>query len=136
MSYLYLLDTNIISELMKHPRGIVFHKIQKAGEEKICTSIIVASELRFGAKKKNLASLTGRLEIVLDAIDILPFTSPSDRYYAKIRNTLEKQGEPIGANDLLIAAHALSLDLTVVTANVREFSRISDLKVENWLEQD
>ena len=59
-----------------------------------------------------------------------------DRYYAKIRNTLEKQGQPIGANDLLIAAHALSLNLTVVTANVREFLRIPNLKVENWLEDN
>ena len=136
MGYLYLLDTNIISELIKHPRGIVFHKIEKVGEEKICTSIIVASELRFGAKKKNSTRLTERLEIVLDAINILPFTNPGDRYYAEIRNILEKQGQPIGANDLLIAAHALSLNLTVVTANVREFSRISNLKVENWLEYD
>ena len=59
MSYLYLLDTNIISELIKHPRGIVYRKIQKVGEEKICTSIIVASELRFGAKKKNSTSRVG-----------------------------------------------------------------------------
>ncbi len=136
MSYLYLLNTNIISELMKHPKGTVFHKVQKVGEERICTNIIVASELRFGAKKKNLDRLTERLEIVLDAIDVLPFASPGDRYHAKIRNTLEKQGQPIGANDLLIAAHALSLNLTVVTANVREFSRIPNLKVENWLEDN
>lgn len=96
----------------------------------------LASELRFGAKKKNSDRLTERLEIILDSIDVLPFASPCDRYYAEIRNTLEKQGTPIGANDLLIAAHALSLGLTVVTANVREFSRISNLKVENWLEYD
>ena len=104
---------------MKHPKGIIFHKIQKVGEEKICTNIIVASELRFGAKKKNSDKLTERLEIILDSIDVLPFASPGDLYYAKIRNTLERQGQPIGANDLLIAAHALSLNLTVITANVR-----------------
>ncbi|MDJ0744753.1 MAG: type II toxin-antitoxin system VapC family toxin [Xenococcaceae cyanobacterium MO_167.B27] len=136
MSYLYLLDTNILSELIKHPRGIIFYKIKQIGEEKICTSIIVAGELRFGIKNKNSPRLVEKLKIVLDAIDILPFTSPADLYYAEIRHNLKTRGTPIGANDLLIAAHALSLNLTLVTANVSEFSRVSNLKVENWLEQD
>lgn len=134
MSYLYLLDTNILSELIKHPQGLIFHKIQKVGEEKICTSIIVAAELKFGIENKNSPRLIKKLNIVLEAIDILPFAAPADRRYAEIRHNLKLQGTPIGANDLLIAAHALSLNLTLVTANVREFNRVRGLKVENWLE--
>ena len=136
MSHHYLLDTNILSELVKHPKGLIFYKIQKVGEEQVCTSIIVAAELKFGIKNKNSLRLTKKLNIVLDAIDILPFAAPADRYYAEIRQSLKIQGVPIGANDLLISAHALSLNLTLVTANVREFERVRNLKVENWLKQD
>ena len=134
MSHLYLLDTNILSELIKHPQGLIFYKIKQVGEEKVCTSIIVASELKFGIKNKNSPRLAQKLKIVLEAIDILPFTSPVDRFYAEIRHSLKMQGTPIGANDLLIAAHALSLNLILVTANVREFKHVPELKVENWLE--
>jgi tRNA(fMet)-specific endonuclease VapC len=135
MDYAYLLDTNIISELVKNPRGIIFSKIQSIGEEKICTSIIVACELKFGARKKNSPQLLQKIELILDTIEILPLTDPVEEYYAEIRTYLEQQGTPIGGNDLLISAHAVTLDLTIVTANVREFSRVPNLKVENWLEQ-
>ncbi len=134
MSYLYLLDTNIISELIKNPRGVVFSKIKDVGEDKICTNIIVACESRFGARKKNSQKLIEKLEIILDSIEILPLTHPVEQYYAEIRTDLEQQGKPIGANDLLIAAHSLTLALTLITANIREFSRVPNLKVENWLE--
>jgi tRNA(fMet)-specific endonuclease VapC len=133
MDYAYLLDTNIISELVKNPRGIIFSKIQSIGEEKICTSIIVACELKFGARKKNSPQLLENIEAILDCIEILPLTEPVEQYYAEIRTYLEQQGIPIGGNDLLISAHALTLDITIVTANVREFSRVPNLKVENWL---
>lgn len=136
MSYLYLLDTNIISGLIKNPRGVIFSKIQDVGESKICTSIIVACESRFGAKKKNSQKLIEKIEIILDSIEILPLTHPIEQYYAEIRTNLEQQGKPIGGNDLLIAAQALTLNLTIITANVREFSRIPNLKVENWLKPD
>lgn len=136
MSYLYLLDTNIISELIKNPRGVIFSKIQSVGEDTVCTSIIVACESRFGAKKKNSQKLIEKVEIILDSIEILPLTHPLEQYYAEIRTDLEQQGQLIGGNDLLIAAHCLSLSLTLVTANVREFSCVSNLKVENWLNAD
>jgi tRNA(fMet)-specific endonuclease VapC len=96
MNYAYLLDTNIISDLVKHPRGIIFTKIKAIGEDKICTSIVVACELKFGAKKK-------------------------------------KSPQLIQKNDLLIGVQALSLNLIVVTNNTKEFSRIPNLTVENWL---
>lgn len=133
MNYLYLLDTNILSELIKNPRGVIFSEIQEVGEDKICTSIIVACESRFGVRKKNSPKLIEKLEVILDSIEILPLIHPVEEYYAEIRTYLESRGTPIGSNDLLIAAHAKSLNLTVVTNNVREFSRVPNLKVENWL---
>lgn len=136
MNYVYLLDTNILSELVKNPTGIVFEKIKNVGEDKICTSIIVACELKFGAEKKKSAKLKARIELILANIDILPLISPVEEYYAQIRTDLENKGTPIGSNDLLIGVYALSLNLTVVTNNVREFSRIPNLKVENWLDKN
>ena len=133
MNYLYLLDTNILSELIKNPRGVIFSEIHEVGEDKICTSIIVACESRFGVRKKNSPKLIEKLEVILDSIEILPLIHPVEEYYAEIRTYLESRGTPIGSNDLLIAAHAISLNLTVVTNNVREFSRVPNLKVENWL---
>jgi tRNA(fMet)-specific endonuclease VapC len=133
MYYSYLLDTNTLSDFIRHPTGKIFSKIQEVGEDKICTSIIVACELRFGAEKKNSLRLKERVSLALDMIPVLPLTSNVDDRYAKIRTYLESQGTPISANDLLIAAHALHLNLTVVTNNVREFSRVPNLKVENWL---
>jgi tRNA(fMet)-specific endonuclease VapC len=133
MNYAYLLDTNIISELVKKPRGLIFTKLQTIGEEQVCTSIIVACELKFGAKKKNSPQLIQRIDTILSSIDILPLTSPVEEYYAQIRTDLERKGTPIGANDLLIGVHAICLNLTVVTNNSQEFARIPNLKVENWL---
>ena len=129
----FLLDTNILSDLVRHPRGRIADRIAQVGEQLICTSIIVAAELRYGAAKKASSRLTAQLETVLGAIKVLALESPVDRIYGDIRARLERGGQTIGANDLLIAAHALALDHTIVTDNDREFSRISDLRVENWL---
>lgn len=133
MAPAYLLDTNIVSDLVRNPVGTVYAHIAEVGENSICTSLIVASELRFGATKSGSAQLQRRVEHILALIPVLSLETPVDRYYAKIRTGLERQGTPIGPNDLLIAAHALALDLTLVTANVREFGRVSDLRVVNWL---
>lgn len=132
MSQRYLLDTNIISDLLRNPQGEVTRKIKEFGEENICTSIIVASELRFGAIKKNSEQLSQRIDSILSALDIIAYDAPADVHYAVIRNYLEKNGTVIGPNDMLIAAQALAQDLIVVTANTGEFSRVPDLKVENW----
>ncbi len=129
----YMLDTNIVSELVRRPQGPVTDRIAKEGEESVCTSIVVAAELRFGAQKKGSARLARQLEAVLSAIPVLPLEKPADEQYARLRHALEKAGTPIGPNDMLIAAHALSLNLAVVTANRREFSRVAGLVVENWL---
>jgi tRNA(fMet)-specific endonuclease VapC len=129
----YLLDTSILSDLVRRPRGIVAARIAEVGEENVATSIIVAAELRYGAAKRAATRLAAQLEAILGAIEILPLEPPADRIYGAMRVRLEKAGRPIGANDLLIAAQALALGYTLVTDNQREFSRVTDLKVENWV---
>ena len=130
----YLLDTNILSDLIKHPAGVAARRIGLAGEEAVCTSIVVACELRYGAAKKGSPRLTGKIEQLLSAIEILPLEQDADLKYGEIRCALEKTGKTIGANDLMIAAHALAEELTLVTDNVAEFSRVTGLRIENWLE--
>jgi tRNA(fMet)-specific endonuclease VapC len=129
----YLLDTNIVSDLVRNPQGKVAEQIIKVGESKVCTSIIVAAELQYGSKKKQSQRLSSQIEAVLGALEILPFEKPADASYASIRVQLERAGNPIGGNDLLIAAQALTLGYTVVTDNEKEFSQVKDLHVENWL---
>ena len=131
----YLLDTNIVSDLVRHPHGRIADCVRKVGEAQVCTSIIVATELRYGATKKGSQRLTTQLEAILDALDILPFEAPADVVYGHIRTRLEQIGQPIGGNDLLIAAQALALGCTVVTDNETEFARIDGLPRENWLRQ-
>jgi len=135
MPFAFLLDTNILSDLVRHPQGLVAARISVVGEDAVCTSIIIAAELRFGAAKSGSGKLVDRVDLILSALEILPLEAPVDRQYANIRHHLTRLGTPIGPNDLFIAAHALSVGLTVVTANAGEFSRVPGLKVENWLEK-
>lgn len=130
----YLLDTNIISDLVRNPAGQARQRLLAVGDENVCTSIIVASELRYGCAKKGSARLQERVEEVLAVIPVLPLEAPADVEYGAIRAELERRGQPIGHNDLLIAAHACVLGMILASANVDEFSRIEVLKVENWLE--
>lgn len=129
----YMLDTNIISDLVKNPRGKAAQRIAKVGEDNICTSIIVAAELRYGCAKSGSKRLLKAVEDILGEIAVLPFEVPADAEYAGIRSELEAAGKPIGSNDLLIAAHAYATGTTIVTANIDEFKRVRGLNVENWL---
>jgi tRNA(fMet)-specific endonuclease VapC len=129
----YLLDTNMVSDLVRNPQGKVAARITHVGEESVCTSIIVAAELRYGAARKGSARLLAQLLTVLDAFEILPFETPAETTYGDLRARLEAAGKPIGGNDMPIAAHAVSLGHTIVTDNERKFSRIDGLPVENWL---
>jgi tRNA(fMet)-specific endonuclease VapC len=129
----YLLDTNTLSDLIRRPQGRIAEQIAEVGEERVITSIVVACELRYGAAKRGSRRLTRQVEAVLGAMTVLPLEPGVDRHYATIRAALEKQGTPIGANDLMIAAHARALRAVCVTANVAEFGRVSGLRVENWL---
>ena len=133
MPTLYLLDTNILSAFVKEPLGPIEKRIASVGEHSVCTSIIVACELRFGAAKSRSPRLVKNIDAVLASIDIRDFRLGADQHYGAIRAALEGKGQPIGANDLLIAAHALSERMTLVTDNVREFRRVAGLRVENWL---
>jgi tRNA(fMet)-specific endonuclease VapC len=130
----YLLDTNIVSDLVRRPRGRAAERLAEVGVEQVCTSIIVVAELKFGALKKQSTKLARQLEDIIDVIDILPFEPPAAISCAIIRWQLEATGKPIGANDLLIAAHALAADCTLVTNNVREFARVAGLVLENWFD--
>jgi tRNA(fMet)-specific endonuclease VapC len=103
-----------------------------SGETEVATSIIVAAELRFGAAKRGSKRLTSQLEAVLGVLAVLPLESPADAVYGGIRARIEREGRPMGANDLLIAAHAISVGFTLVT-DQGDFDRIPDLAVENWL---
>jgi len=129
----YLLETNIVSDLVRNPQGSVAQHIRKVGEAQVCTSIVVAAELRYGATKKGSARLSAQLETVLGALEVLPFEAPADASYGLLRTRLERAGRPIGANDLLIAAQALALGYTIVTDNEKEFARVEHLRCENWL---
>ncbi len=129
----HLLDTNIVSDLVRNPQGRIATRIAAVGEAAVCTSVIVAAELRYGAAKKGSERLSAQLERVLGALTILPFEAPADRTYGEVRSRLEAAGTPIGGNDLLIAAHALASGCCVVTDNEREFSRVAGLDVVNWL---
>ncbi len=132
----YLLDTNILSDVIRNPAGAVAKRISRMSRSErrnLCTSIIVAGELRFGAAKKNSARLFERIEEVLQSVKVLALEQGADRHYGRWRAQLEKAGSPISGNDLLIAAHALATNSILVTDNTREFRRISALELENWL---
>jgi tRNA(fMet)-specific endonuclease VapC len=94
MTYQYLLDTNILSDLVKNPQGVVFQRIAAIGEDKVCTSIIVACELRFGAVKSRSSRLLTQLKQILKVLPVLPLESSIDQHYAEIRTDLEQAGTP------------------------------------------
>ena len=128
-----MLDTNIISDMIRNPAGKAAIAMAREGDAAVCTSIVVAAELRYGCAKKGSARLLKKVEELLAEIPVLPLDVPVDGEYGAIRAELEGAGQTIGHNDLFIAAHACALGTTLVTANTGEFSRIRSLKVENWL---
>ena len=128
-----MLDTDIVSDVIRHPAGKVADRIAEVGESSLCVSIVTAAELRYGAVKSGSPRLLERCEAVLARVRILPLDGPADTAYGAIRAGLEASGRPIGPNDLLIAAHAKAVDATVVTGNDREFRRVGGLSVENWI---
>ena len=129
----YLLDSNSMSDLIRHPGGKVARRFAVVGEPVVCTSIVVACELRFGAAKKGSSELSIRIDQLLASFNVLPLDREADRHYAEIQTHLSRKGRPIGSNDLLIAAHTLALDLILVTDNVDEFAGVPGLSIENWL---
>jgi tRNA(fMet)-specific endonuclease VapC len=133
---LYMLDTNIVSALIRQPDGPAQARLMKVGEASVCVSAIVASELRFGALKRQSERLTRQVEDVLTRLAVVAYDDVASVSYGEIRSQLEARGELIGGNDLFIAAHARALDMTLVTDNIREFSRVDGLKLENWIDRE
>ena len=129
----YLLDTNIVSAVIKQPHSAIAKRLAAMPRETFCISIVVAAELRFGVCHKGSTKLAQQVETVLEGFDILPMEEPVDQHYGSIRAELARLGLPIGQNDLFIAAHARALGLILVTDNTREFARVPKLKIENWL---
>ena len=128
----FLLDTNILSSFIKEPAGAAARKIAEVGVDNVATSIVVAAELRFGVEKKGSQKLKDRVEALLESLEVLSLGPGADRCYAKIRWALEAEGRPIGPNDLLIAAHAISEGMVLVTRNAEEFERVAGLDLEVW----
>ena len=127
-----MLDTNALSELVRNPHGTLAQKLNALEPDAVCTSIVAACELRFGAQRKGSAPLTQRVEQLLQALTVLPLDAPADEHYADIRATLERSGTPSGSHDLFIAAHARSRGMTLLTRHLREFQRVPGLAVEDW----
>ena len=125
------LDTNILAEVARHGDGRAAERLSERFDD-CAVSIIVAAEVRFGLMKKPSARTAVRSQQLLDNLTQIAWDSPADERYAELRCALEAAGTPIGAHDMLIAAHALALDAILVTANEREFKRVPGLKVENW----
>jgi tRNA(fMet)-specific endonuclease VapC len=127
----FMLDTDISSYIIKRRPSSLLEKFEKHGET-LSVSVITAAELRFGAEKPVRPKLTKLVEAFLDRLAILDWTNEVTRHYARIRSELERSGKPIGNMDLLIASHAVSQGMIVVTNNLKHFSNVRGLKVEVW----
>ncbi len=131
---MFLIDTNICIYIMNDHPPQVIQKFREIGVGNICISSITVSELQYGVcKSKQIKKNMKRLDEFLSPFEIIPYDESASIYYGKIRSYLEKQGNVIGPLDMLIAAHALSENLTVITNNEKEFKRVKALKVENWV---
>jgi tRNA(fMet)-specific endonuclease VapC len=131
----YLLDTDTCIYLMNGRYPQIDRRLQQCAPDAIVLSSIVVSELRFGAANSaHPVRNHTTLDIFLSAFEVLAYDNRAAGVYGEIRSLLRKGGHPIGSTDTFIAAHALANQLTLVTNNVREFSRIPQLKIENWTE--
>lgn len=128
----YMLDTDMCSYVMKR-NNIVVKRLERLAVDDVCISVISKAELLFGIELSPRREQDGNaLRAFLQYAEVVDFSDRAAIFYAKVRADLQKRGTMIGANDLFIAAHALSLGLTLVTNNTREFRRVRDLVVENW----
>jgi len=130
----YMLDTNICGYIIRNKPEYIKEKL-KSIETKhdIVLSSIVVAELLYGTKKKDSEKLTKLVLSFIENFTIFDFDNVSSKEYANIRASLEKEGNIIGSNDLFIAAHAKACNATLVTNNIKEFERVENLKIENWI---
>ena len=132
---MYLLDANVISHIAKNPAGPAAQRIAEEPRELICTSVVVSAEVLFGFANGTSADIRRKMTGVLEGMRVIGMEQPVDKFYASIRAALKKGGLAIGPNDMFIAAHALALEATLVTAD-RGFRFVPDLKLENWLRSE
>ena len=128
-----MLDTNICIYTSKQTHPKVVARFNQLAFGEVGMSVVTYGELRFGAQKSNRPQESFRkLQVLLEVIPVLGLEGGVAEHYGRLRFHLERQGKPIGGNDLWIASHCLDLGLTLVTNKEREFSRIPDLAIENW----
>jgi tRNA(fMet)-specific endonuclease VapC len=129
----YLLDTNVCVDYLNGRYPNVIRRVQSLHPDELCVSSIVTAELRYGADRSKRARFNhARLDVLLSEVRAIAFDDSAARVFGRVRSQLEAKGKPIGPYDMQIAAHALSLSLTLVTDNRDEFSRVAGLKVESW----
>jgi tRNA(fMet)-specific endonuclease VapC len=131
----YLLDTPVLTALIRDPAGPLVRRIAAVGERQVATSVIVAGELRYAVEGRGSQRMKAAVEAVLDGIDILPLEAQADVHYAEIRREAERARVPLGGNDLWLAAHARAGGHILVTSAERDFRRVRGLLVENWLSE-
>lgn len=134
----WLLDTNILSNVIKNPHGPAGQRLREESDHQpgsLVTSVVVECELMFGARRIDSATLAQKITNLLKLVPALALQQEVAMQYAIVRAHLERLGMPIGPNDTLIAAHALALGCTLVTGNEAEFRRVPGLRVENWLKE-
>lgn len=128
-----MLDTDICSYVMKRSSRLLLERLAAVEVANVCMSVVTKAELLYGVRvSPHPARDAGALRALLTYVEVLEFPQEAAEHYADIRADLKRRGEPIGANDLLIAAHARSLGLTLITNNTDEFSRVGALALENW----
>ena len=130
---MYLLDTNICIYVINHKPQQVFERFRQYQLGELTVSSITASELAFGVEKSGSERNKQALKKFLSPLEILPYDEQAIWHYAQLRHDLQSKGQTIGSLDMLIAAHALALDVVLVTNNTKEFERIERLKLENWV---
>ena len=132
---LYLLDTDTCSHVIRGVSGALDARLAMAKPESLAVSVITRAELMYGLEKRGRPRALSRLlHGFLDSIAVMPWDTPAGDQFARLRVALERAGTPIGVMDSMIAGHALALDATLVTNNLKHFQKVAALKVENWSE--
>lgn len=130
---MYLLDTNICIYVINHKPIQVFEKFKQFQLGQLAISSITASELTFGVEKSGSEKNKQALNKFLMPLEVMPYDEQAIWHYARLRQNLQSKGQTIGSLDMLIAAHTLALDVTLVTNNIKEFQRVEGLRLENWI---
>ena len=130
---MYLLDTNICVYVIRKRPESVYRRLSNIDERGVAISVVTAFELEVGALRSQGKHYSEAVRLFIAELPVLPLEDSARAAYGQFRTTLERRGEIIGAYDMLIAAHALALNATLVTNNEKEFKRVKGLKVENWV---